>query len=212
MQTKQTRPERVASLNECANGSAGCPTNDPCDWCASHVQQLRKETNLPVAAKAGDFIDHPILGRTEVISVYTRAQAIEDGVLCDMTQQPFGPMAQEAGIKWPIAVTNTVFNRYIDFGKLGNGQGLKGRWWDVCWMLRYAMRRQPDDGSHELRFTFYCQVEDPTFATGETCDRTCKESNDELGKGVLRRVTLKCVSGPGDQLEPCLTIMALDED
>ncbi len=33
-----------------------------------------------------------------VISTYTRAQAIEDGVLVDA-----GSMAQEAGFKWPVA-------------------------------------------------------------------------------------------------------------
>ena len=35
-----------------------------------------------------------------VISTYTRAQAIEDGVLVDV-----GSTAQEAGFKWPVALT-----------------------------------------------------------------------------------------------------------
>ncbi len=36
----------------------------------------------------------------KVISTYTRAQAIEDGVLIDP-----GSMAKEAGFKWPVALT-----------------------------------------------------------------------------------------------------------
>ena len=35
-----------------------------------------------------------------VISTYTRAQAIEDGVLVDA-----GSMAKEAGFNWPVALT-----------------------------------------------------------------------------------------------------------
>ena len=39
-----------------------------------------------------------------VIFTYTRAQAIEDGVLVDP-----GPMAQEAGFKLPVALTSAVW-------------------------------------------------------------------------------------------------------
>lgn len=42
--------------------------------------------------------DQPILGR--VISVYTRAQALDNGVLIDV-----GPMAREAGFCWPVVIT-----------------------------------------------------------------------------------------------------------
>ena len=40
----------------------------------------------------------------EVISTYSRAQAIEDGVLIDA-----GSMASEAGFKWPVALTSAVW-------------------------------------------------------------------------------------------------------
>ena len=39
-----------------------------------------------------------------VISTYTRAQAIEDGVLIDA-----GAMAREAGFKWPVALTTAAW-------------------------------------------------------------------------------------------------------
>lgn len=41
----------------------------------------------------------------EVISVYTRAQALEDGVLVDLTD-----WAREAGFKIPVAVTQGVWS------------------------------------------------------------------------------------------------------
>ena len=43
-----------------------------------------------------------------VISVYTRAQAIEDGILVDVSDT-----AREAGFKIPVAVTRAVWNRLV---------------------------------------------------------------------------------------------------
>ena len=39
-----------------------------------------------------------------VVASYSRAQAIEDGVLIDVTA-----MAREAGFKWPVALTHTAW-------------------------------------------------------------------------------------------------------
>ena len=47
-----------------------------------------------------------------VISVYTRAQAIGDGILVDVSET-----AREAGFKIPVAVTRTVWN-YGDDGAM----------------------------------------------------------------------------------------------
>ena len=44
----------------------------------------------------------------EPISIYTRAQAIEDGVLVDVSES-----AREAGFKFPVAVTRTVWDCYV---------------------------------------------------------------------------------------------------
>ena len=79
----------------------------------------------------------------EIISRYTRAQAIEDGVLVDMTLEPFGSLAREAGIKWAIAMTSTAFHEFVAVyeGAQGHaGQDLKGRWWDVVFMFRRTRR------------------------------------------------------------------------
>ena len=43
-----------------------------------------------------------------VLSVYTRAQAIEDGILVDVSDT-----AREAGFKIPVAVTRSVWNRLV---------------------------------------------------------------------------------------------------
>ena len=66
------------------------------------------------------------------IDVYSRAQAIEDGVLCDVSA-----MAREAGFKYPAAITEAVFNTLSDVeGKAG--QSFSGRLWDVLNVMRHA--------------------------------------------------------------------------
>ena len=75
-----------------------------------------------------------------VIDAYTRAQAIEDGVLVDVSET-----AREAGFNIPVAVTRTVWNRLVAVpeGYLGF-QDERGRLWDVVSMARYYARRASD--------------------------------------------------------------------
>ncbi|MGD0265628.1 MAG: DUF6573 family protein [Candidatus Methylomirabilota bacterium] len=57
----------------------------------------------------------------EVLSVYTRAQAIEDGVLIDVTN--LAPdLVQNAGIKLHVAMTSEVWDEYVEVP-----EGLVGR-------------------------------------------------------------------------------------
>lgn len=70
----------------------------------------------------------------EVIHHYGREQAVEDGVLIDVTD-----MAREAGITYPVAVTANLWARYIDCGDT------KGRLWDVLWMFRIKSRNVDSD-------------------------------------------------------------------
>ena len=46
----------------------------------------------------------------EVIFTYTRAQAIEDGVLVDVTKE-----AKEYGFRFPVAVTNRLWEDCISW-------------------------------------------------------------------------------------------------
>jgi len=118
-----------------------------------------------------------------VISRYTRTQAIEDGVLIDVSET-----AREAGIKYPVAVTQRVWDEYItpDPRAVPYGQSVEGRLWDTLWMLRLAVAR----GGTEIRYRVAYVM-----------------------KARQRRVkTLKAVCGPGDNAEPVITIMHPDED
>jgi len=74
----------------------------------------------------------------EVIFSYTRRQAIEDGVLVDVSK-----VAKEAGFKIPVAVTSAVWNEIVkpDEAIRGIGQSEEGRLWDVLWMCRNAAVR-----------------------------------------------------------------------
>ena len=134
------------------------------------------------------------------ISVYTRAQAIEDGVLVDVTA-----VAGEAGFKWPTVMTRTVYERYVEVPPgLTGQQDVQGRLWDILWMLWVAVRTNKINGDHG---EFKLLVRFPAEAKWQT-----NEERQPAERGGLRLVTLKSVSGPGDNGEPCITIMLPDED
>lgn len=79
---------------------------------------------------------HPIFG--EVISAYSRAQALEDGALVDVSQ-----IASEAGFKFPVALTASVWSDISEGLSLPSaaGQSVNGRVWDVVWMAMLAVKR-----------------------------------------------------------------------
>ncbi len=117
----------------------------------------------------------------EMISVYTRADAIRDGVLIDVSET-----AQEAGFRWPVAVTAGVWALIQDIPPRFQGfQDVAGRLWDVLWMARLAVRQ--GQGTEKL----YRLI---------------------LHNGRYTYATLRLVSGPGDDMEPVITIMLPHED
>ena len=76
--------------------------------------------------KESAMSEHEIFG--DVISQYTRAQAIEDGVLVDLT----GHKGTEI-FRYPAAFTSALWAE-IERGQ-GKDQGTReARVWDVCWM------------------------------------------------------------------------------
>ena len=126
-----------------------------------------------------------------VIFSYTRAQAIEDGVLVDLT-----PWAKETGFKVPVACTSTVWNGYIvpPEAMKSWGQSERGRAHDLLWMLFVAIRSRKDKAPPEGPDLLYYEVlfqQEPEKTT---------------------TVQFKAHCGPGDQGEPVLTIMMPDED
>ena len=77
-----------------------------------------------------------------VLFAYTRAQAIEDGVLVDVSET-----AREAGFKIPVALSRSVWERLVALPEGYKGfQDEAGRLWDVLWMARhYALRASNSD-------------------------------------------------------------------
>jgi hypothetical protein len=127
----------------------------------------------------------------KVISTYTRAQAIEDGVLIDP-----GPMAKEAGFKWPVALTVNAWADCVvwndDDSEQQVHQDQSGRLWDVLYMASHAIRTSKDSGDR-LMFQLY-RVPHDGYST----------------EAVL--VTLKMIVGPGDSREPVITILLLPNE
>jgi len=122
----------------------------------------------------------------DVIYAYTRAQAIDDGVLIDVS-----PMAREAGISYPTALTSAVWERYVRVPDGVSGQDENGRLWDVLWMFRVELLRSPKNrDSSQIFFELVVR-------------------NDEC---VSQVVTLKAMCGPGDSMEPVITMMLPEED
>lgn len=127
--------------------------------------------------------NHPF-GKT--IYTYSRAQAVADGFQVEVTKT-----AQEAGIRFQVFLTRTVYDTYVTVPPQVTGQDEPGRLWDVVWMLRFAIRKaQP--GQDRLPFALYVR-------------------NDNCRP---RLVKLVAFSGPldVDDPQPAITIMMPDED
>lgn len=122
----------------------------------------------------------------EIVSVYSRRDALEDGVLVDVSE-----FAKEAGFKWPLAVTRGVWTILEPSEELkAEGQSWKGRAWDMFTILRYAIRRAAR--TDEVHFA-------PLFI-------------QEPGQRP-QAVALWAKVGPGDDgVSPTITIMLKGED
>jgi hypothetical protein len=75
----------------------------------------------------------------EVISTYTAEQAVEDGMLADVTM-----LAKEVGFKLPVRITSTVSDLCTppESNKI---QSYEGRLWDVLNLAKWAILRAKDD-------------------------------------------------------------------
>lgn len=119
----------------------------------------------------------------DVIHTYTRAEAIEDGLLVDVTS-----VAADVGITIPTAISKRVWDEVITPGgaALAMGQSETGRLWDVLWIFAIGAKQVR---AAELVYTVL--VDD--------------------GQGP-RKVALKAVCGGGDDGKPVLTILFPEED
>ena len=123
----------------------------------------------------------------DVIFTYTRAQAIEDGVLVDANIGDLAEVTRE-NYKWPVAMTASVFammEKAVNHPKWCNDY--KGVWHDICWMSKMNITRRFDESSHLFKVII-------------------------TGLGRKRIHELKIVCGPGDDAEPVVTVMLPEED
>jgi hypothetical protein len=121
-----------------------------------------------------------------VIHSYSRAQAIEDGVLVDLTE-----WASQTGFKVPVACTAAVRHSYIvpteELRPVGQSE--RGRAHDLLWLLYVAVRKCPSR-TDQLMFKVIFLMSPRNHET----------------------VKFKAISGPGDTREMVLTIMMPEED
>ena len=122
----------------------------------------------------------------DLIHRYSRADAIRDGVLIDVSAT-----ARDAGFTYPVALTAAAWSRCVEVPPGVLCQDEAGRLWDVLTILRVAASR-PSDDPQEVRFAVHV-----------------RNDNRERTPPLVR---LRALCGPGDDGEPVVTILMLDED
>lgn len=131
-----------------------------------------------------------MFANAEIISTYTRSQAIEDGCLVDVTDT-----AREIGIKVHTAVTRDVWDDCVAWTEEDTDrqvpQDEMGRLCDVLYMFHIAAVRS--SSASEIYYEIY------------RVPRGGKARKP-------RKTRLKAVIGPGDNMEPVITIMQPWED
>lgn len=119
-----------------------------------------------------------------IIFSYTRKQALEDGVLIDVTEH-----ANRIGFKVNACVTDHLYHECLvpPAGLEGEGQSLEGRLTDL--LFRTLIAARAFGAGSRVKFDVLFLME----------------------PSIWRSVAVLAVMGPGDHGEPVLTIM-LPED
>lgn len=151
---------------------------------SSAPEEQPQEEPTQSKSESGDTSIEDLFG--PVISSYTRAQGIEDGVLVDVTET-----AKEAGFRIPVALTREAWAKYVVVPDGVSCQDEAGRLWDVLFMCHYGISR----------------------GEGQACDLLFElHVRNDNREGEPPLVTLKAVCGPNDDASPCITIMLPEED
>jgi hypothetical protein len=122
----------------------------------------------------------------ELISVYSRADALRDGVLRDLSD-----LTRPSGFRIPVAATEAVFTSYLDPSPdlIAAGQSLTGRTWDLLQVLLFAISVYPDRSEILFKVLFLMSPASSPVP-----------------------IELKAICGPGDDASPVLTILLPSED
>ena len=83
----------------------------------------------------------------DVICTYSRAQAIEDGVLVDANAGDFAEVTRQH-FKVPVAMTAGVFSLIENAVKGRSGCDYKGVWHDICWIAKTTGQRSNGSDIH----------------------------------------------------------------
>ena len=141
---------------------------------------MLKQLALPEPSE--DNPDDQPFGR--VIYGYSRAEAIDDGVLVDVSET-----AKEASFKLPVAITAALHGRLTPtMADHGLGQDYEGRLWDVLWLAAFTIK-MADPGTDTVTFTVALQEADAKSSRPQKID-----------------LRLRTVCGPDDEGEPVITI------
>lgn len=128
----------------------------------------------------------------EVIVSYTRARAIADGVLRDVST-----IANEAGFKFPVALTAAAWSDAVQWSKENaTYQDEAGRLWDVVYMAAAAIRRPRGRRMADSPRTTYPLYRVPN-------EKEATEATE---------LVLEMHIGPGDDGEAVITIGLPGED
>jgi hypothetical protein len=121
----------------------------------------------------------------EPIHTYTRADALADGVLVDVTAT-----AREAGFRIPVALTQSIWADVNDLSgrHVSCGQSPEGRLWDLLFMAVHAARMPENHNTSAFIYSLIMPV------------------------GAGNNYRARCHIGPGDEGEPVVTIMLPDEN
>ncbi len=124
----------------------------------------------------------------EVIHSYSRKQALEDGVLVSGMEGDFEDISRQH-FKFPVAMTIAVFS-LIEKAVLNKRHcnDFKGVYHDILFMSKSGLARAIDRTTNAFE----------VIITG-------------CGHG-RKPIPMKIVCGPGDQMEPVLTVMLINED
>ncbi len=119
----------------------------------------------------------------EVIHSYSRKEAINDRVLMDVSNS-----AKDIGILYPVAVSQAVWAKYVFMSDEQEDYEYleEQRLLDILFKFK---RKAEQTKGPDLLFEIFVQF------TAEP-----------------EEVTLKAVCGPGDRMEPVITIMEVNED
>lgn len=136
----------------------------------------------------------PLFTEEDLIHRYTREQAIQDGVLHDVTG-----IAREAGFSCPAAITAALWADINDLPGSKRGiQDPEGRLWDVVYLGAMAARRLKT-------------INEQRIGAGEQIlDEIVYRLTMHVGRGSNYAVKLKL--GGGDRGELIVTLMRPEED